>query len=220
MIVDTHHAAQILWDYMKLDEPARGADVLLVLCSIDTRVAIKAAELSLLHAYSHIVFSGGVAHTDDLLAVSWEGTEAEHFYAVFKAAGGDTSNILLESEAQNTGQNALYCFNLLNEYGIIAAIRTVQLVTKPYMERRAMATFASQWPQPQPSFFVTSPSISFEIYPNEQQPYDKLVNLMVGDMQRIIEYPSRGWQITQEIPEEAMAAYNALIQAGYTAHIK
>jgi hypothetical protein len=38
---------------------------------------------------------------------------------------------------------------------------------------------------------------------------------MVGDMQRIIEYPKRGYQVEQEVPRDVLKAYDFLIQAGY-----
>lgn len=211
-------AAQTLWNYMKLGGRPQNADLLLVLGSIDERVAGWAAELSLRYNYSCVMFSGGIAHEGDLLAKSWEGSEAQHFYKVFLASGGCAERVILEEQAQNTGQNVLFSYKLLHEQGFGATIRKVQLVTKPYMERRAMATFACQWPVPQPSFFVTSPNLTFKNYPNDQQPYEKLLNIMVGDMQRIIDYPSRGWQIEQKIPKSVMEAYNLLASAGHTEH--
>ncbi len=38
---------------------------------------------------------------------------------------------------------------------------------------------------------------------------------MVGDMQRIIEYPKLGFQIPQNIPEKVLEAYNTLVELGY-----
>jgi len=42
---------------------------------------------------------------------------------------------------------------------------------------------------------------------------------MVGDLQRIREYPRMGFQIEQEIPAEVRAAYEALVAAGYDRHL-
>ena len=42
---------------------------------------------------------------------------------------------------------------------------------------------------------------------------------MVGDVQRIKEYPAKGFQIEQEIPDEVWTAYEELVQEGYTEHL-
>jgi hypothetical protein len=41
----------------------------------------------------------------------------------------------------------------------------------------------------------------------------------VGDLQRIIEYPKREFQTTQEIPTEIFDAYEKLVGLGYTEHM-
>jgi hypothetical protein len=43
------------------------------------------------------------------------------------------------------------------------------------------------------------------------------VHAMIGDLQRIKEYPAKGFQISQEIPEEVWSAYLVLTnEGGYT----
>jgi hypothetical protein len=42
---------------------------------------------------------------------------------------------------------------------------------------------------------------------------------MVGDLQRIREYPARGFQVPQVIPEDVWAAYEALVAAGFDRHL-
>ena len=38
---------------------------------------------------------------------------------------------------------------------------------------------------------------------------------MVGDFQRILEYPKQGFSTEQPVPPEAMAAFRTLVEAGY-----
>ena len=45
---------------------------------------------------------------------------------------------------------------------------------------------------------------------------DQVINSLVGDIQRIKEYPKKGFQIEQEIPKDVLAAYEYLISEGYT----
>lgn len=42
---------------------------------------------------------------------------------------------------------------------------------------------------------------------------------MVGDLQRIKEYPIKGFQIQQEIPSNVWDAYEKLVSLGYTSHL-
>lgn len=73
--------ARTLYDYMRLGHEPVESDVMMVFGSIDLDVAAYAAELW--HGgYSRsgrVILSGGVAHTDDLLATGWADTEARVF---------------------------------------------------------------------------------------------------------------------------------------------
>jgi hypothetical protein len=42
---------------------------------------------------------------------------------------------------------------------------------------------------------------------------------MVGDLQRIREYPARGFQIPQDIPDDVWEAYLELVKAGFDRHL-
>lgn len=97
--------------------------------------------------------------------------------------------------------------------------RTILLVTKPYMERRAVATFQAQWPDRDVELHVSSPRLAFEDYVTDQQPADVVVNSMVGDLQRIMEYPAHGWQSRQPVSAAVRVAYETLLRAGYTKHL-
>ncbi|MGB3023306.1 MAG: YdcF family protein [Candidatus Saccharimonadales bacterium] len=205
-----------LWDYMLMHQTPQKADCLLVLGSLDDRVAVYAAELAKRFHYWYIVISGGGgAHHNDLLATMWsEGTEAEHFLAVMKRAGF-AKGALLETAAQNTGDNAKLTFDLLRAQNTPMPL-SLLLVTKPYMERRALATFQAQWPDHDATIMVTSPPIAYDDYFTTEQPREKVIHIMVGDMQRIMSYPALGYQSAQSVPAAVRAAYDRLIAAGYT----
>jgi uncharacterized SAM-binding protein YcdF (DUF218 family) len=81
------------------------------------------------------------------------------------------------------------------------------------MERRSFATFKKHWPGKK--VLVTSPQISFEQYPTESISLEKVIQIMVGDLQRIKLYPGKGFQIYQEIPVEVWEAYEQLIRLGF-----
>ena len=81
------------------------------------------------------------------------------------------------------------------------------------MERRVYAAFRSQWPEK--TIWVASPPISFRDYPNEEISLDEMINIMVGDFQRIVEYPKLGYQIAMDVPPAVQAAFQVLVSAGY-----
>ena len=85
------------------------------------------------------------------------------------------------------------------------------------MERRAYATFKNFWPEVE--VIITSPPISFENYPNEFRSKEDIINILVGDLQRIKIYPEKGFQISQEIPSDVWDAYKKLVAAGYNKHL-
>ncbi len=211
------HDAEIIWNYMQLDQELRHCDAIFVLGSIDERVPEYAAELFLKGYADWLIISGGVAHSDDMLATGWNETEAEHFSSIVQKIGVPLDKIIIENKATNTGENITFTYELLKQKGL--KLNSILLVQKPYMERRAYATFEKQWPDSETKLYVTSPPISYQNYFNKLQPKEKIVNIMVGDLQRIKEYPALGFQTKQPIPTKVWNAYESLVSQGYNKHL-
>lgn len=204
--------AQILWDYNRLEMPLARADAILALGSHDIRVAERAAELYLSEYAPLIVFSGGSgALTRDIFTKP----ESEVFAGVALAMGVPGDKILLENRSTNTGENTLFSRKLFEENGLHP--RKIILVQKPYMLRRAYATFKKHWSEI--DLTVTGPQIRFEDYPTQAIPKELMINIMVGDTQRIKLYPEKGFQIPQEIPDEVWSAFEELVRRGYTGRL-
>ena len=91
------------------------------------------------------------------------------------------------------------------------------MVQKPYMERRAYATFMNFWPGK--DIRISSPPIAFADYPTSELPLKLIINILVGDVQRIRVYPAKGFQIPQDIPDDVWAAWEELVARGYTGHL-
>ncbi len=85
------------------------------------------------------------------------------------------------------------------------------------MERRSYATFKKRWPDKK--LIVTSPLIPFEEYPDDVISLEEVINIIVGDLQRIKIYPEKGFQIFQEIPNDVWQAYERLVELGYDKHL-
>jgi uncharacterized SAM-binding protein YcdF (DUF218 family) len=204
--------AQIVWDYHLLRQPLARCECLLVLGSNDPRVAEHGARLFLDGWAPRVVFSGGVgALTEGMYAAS----EAEHFAGIARQMGVPDEQILVEPHSTNTGENIRFTRALLEREGL--SPRSFLVVQKPFMERRTYATFCKQWPGPQ--IVVSSPPVAFRDYPNERLSRRDIINVMVGDLQRIREYPARGFQIPQEIPDTVWSAWEQLVAAGFDRHL-
>jgi uncharacterized SAM-binding protein YcdF (DUF218 family) len=204
--------ARALWDYHHVHHSVEPAEVIVVLCSHDTRVAERGAELHLQGLAPLIVFSGNVGA---LTRGLWDRPEAEVFAEVARKRGVSGDRILIEPRATNTGENVVFTRRLLEERGSLP--RTALAVQKPYMERRTLATFASRWPDL--DVRVTSPQIDFDDYPTAQITREDVLHIMVGDFQRLLVYAERGWQTRQEVPDEVRRAWERLVAAGYTRHL-
>jgi hypothetical protein len=203
--------ARRIWDYMHLHHTLAPSDVILTLGSNDLRVAEHAAQCYLNGLAPLLVFSGNVGA---LTRGVFTQPEAELFAETARQMGVPSSAILCESESTNTGDNIRFSYRLLSQHGLTP--QRIILVQKPYMERRAYATFMRQWPaDPKPEVLVTSPPLAFETYADSLMPRDQFINVMVGDLQRIHAYPQLGFQIEQEIPAAVWQAYERLVVLGF-----
>lgn len=205
-----------VWRYHQLNQPLSKSDVIVVLCSHDTIVAERGAELFLQGWAPLIVFSGGLGVITRHL---WQDPEAERFARIAGQLGVPEDRILIENKSTNTGENVLFTRRLLAGRGMDPD--SLILVQKPYMERRTFATFHKVWPGKR--IAVTSPQVPMDDYlhrySNDALSPDDVISIMVGDLQRIREYPARGFQIPQEIPDDVWDAYEQLVAAGYDRHL-
>ena len=212
MTEEVKYLAKILWDYHHVNHPMEKSDCILVLGSHDTRVGERGADLYLEGWAPYIIFSGGLGN---LTSGIWTEPEADKFATIAKKMGVPEKNILVENKSTNTGENITFTMNLLSQHGLDP--QSFILVQKPYMERRSYATFKKHLPGKK--LIVTSPQISFDNYPTEDISMEKVINIMVGDLQRIKIYPEKGFQIPQEIPATVWNAYKRLIGLGYNRHL-
>ena len=204
--------ARKLWDYHHVNHTLEKADCILVLGSHDTRVADRAAELYLGGWAPIVIFSGGLGRLTEGM---WTESEADLFAKIAVEKGVPKEVILIENKSTNTGENILFTQKLLKENNLDP--HSFIVVQKPYMERRSFATFKKHWPDKR--LIVTSPQISFEDYATDEIPLEQVINIMVGDFQRIKLYAEKGFQVYQEIPEDAWDAYEQLISLGYNEHL-
>ena len=209
---EIHFHAKVIWNYHQMFHSLQPAEGILVLGSNDVRVAEYAAQLFLQNFAPLLIFSGGLGNfTKDV----WDEAEAVKFASIAASLGVPDDKILVESSSSNTGENIRFSKKLMEKEGIFP--QKLILAQKPFMERRTYATCKKEWPEV--NIFVTSPRISYEDYPNETISAENLVHTMVGDLQRIMVYPEKGFQIAQPVPDEVMESFNYLIEKGFTQHL-
>ncbi len=205
-----------VWNYHHMNHELAKADVIVVLCSHDMIVAERGAQVFLEGWAPLLVFSGGFGAITKHL---WQDPEANRFARIAVEMGVPEDRILIENRSTNTGENVRFTRELLAARGLDPS--SFILVQKPYMERRTFATFNKVWPGK--SLRVTSPQLSMDDYlarySHDSMTADDVISIMVGDLQRIREYPALGFQIPQDIPAEVWQAYNDLVKAGYDRHL-
>jgi len=209
---ETFQLAKKLWDYHHMHHALEKADCVLALGSHDLRVAERAAQLYLEGWAPILIFSGGLGNFTKEM---WTETEADQFASIAISMGVPEASILIENRSTNTGENILFTQQLLFEKGLDP--KSFIVVQKPYMERRSFATFKQHWPDKK--LVVTSPQISFEDYPTEEIPLERVINIMAGDLQRIKFYPEKGFQVYQEIPADIWQAFQQLVASGFDNHL-
>ncbi|PWT94685.1 MAG: hypothetical protein C5B55_02310 [Blastocatellia bacterium] len=208
--------AEIIWNYHRLNHELSKSDTILVLCSHDEAVAKRGAELFLDGWAPLLIFSGGLGAITKQL---WTEPEAERFARIAIQMGVPENHILIERASTNTGENVKFTRKLLASKALDP--QSFIVVQKPYMERRSYATFKKVWPEKR--IIVTSPQVSFSeylaAYSNRDLTSDDVISIMVGDLQRIREYPKLGYQIEQDIPDEVLRAFEDLVAAGFNRHL-
>jgi uncharacterized SAM-binding protein YcdF (DUF218 family) len=204
----TKRATKIIWNYMCMRQKPKKADAIIVFGSHDIRFAERAADLYH-QQLAPIIISGGLGR---LTKNKFKKTEAETLAEIIVKSDVPRSAVYLEERATNTGENCQFTKALIEKEGL--NVQTAIIVQKPYMERRTFATVKKQWPEL--SFTVTSPNISMRRYPNANISKQAMINTMLGDLQRISEYPEHGFQIYQKIPRRVWKAFNYLRSKGYT----
>ena len=212
-VTDQHRAdAKLIWDYHQMHHQLRPCSAGIGLGSHDLGVATLAADLYHAGLFPVLVFSGANSPTT---AARFPRGEAVHYAEHAMAVGIPPDAIIIEPRAANTGQNIEFSRRALAAAGI--PVTSVMLICKPYMQRRAYATIRKTWPQA--DTVCASEDLSFDEYLKSIGDDKLVIDMLTGDLQRIIEYPARGFAIAQHVPGTVMDAYQQLLTAGYDSRL-
>lgn len=200
---------ETLWDYHDMHHTVRPSDIAIGLGSHDLGIATFTAELYHEGMFPRIVFTGANAPTT---VERFPRGEAAHYREHAIELGVPDEAILVEPRATNTGQNVEFTRKLLADHGIEA--REAILISRPYQQRRAYSTAKKLWPELE--VICASRPLPLDEYIASIGDVNRVVNMLVGDTQRIMVYPDQGFAIPQDMPAEVEAAYRRLVQAGFT----
>ncbi|SDC60801.1 YdcF family protein [Actinokineospora iranica] len=201
-----------LWAYHDMGHQLRRCDVGIGLGSHDLGVAIHTAGLYHQGLLDRIVFTGANAPTT---IERFPHGEAVHYRDHVISLGVPAEAILIETEATNTSQNLTNTRQVLADAGIHPA--SVMLISRPYQQRRAYATCRKVWPDVEA--VCSSQPLPLDDYVASIGDVDRVVTMLVGDTQRITEYARLGFAIEQDVPEPVHAAYQRLVDAGFTSRL-
>jgi uncharacterized SAM-binding protein YcdF (DUF218 family) len=200
---------QLLWEFHTVYDTVANADAVICLGSYDFRVADRCAELLMQQVAPLAVVTGGFGNWTRGV---FKKPEAELFSEHIQSRGVPGSKLLIEPNASNIGEN----ISLSRELLASRNVRTVVLVTKPQTQRRVFATLPIGWSDVKG--LVTAPIVTLLEQAKDHIGFLALVAEMVGDLQRLIEYPKFGYQANVEIPIDVLVAYNRLKNAGFSQH--
>lgn len=213
--VNDWHNLEILGEYLRLETslPERADAIVVGGAGALLQGAIRAAQLYH-HGLSPLIVVSGFANP----YYQTDHTEATIMKRELLRLQVPSSAILTEHQAQNTGQNITKSEELLRQQGV--ELKDVILVHQPFMTRRFLATALAQWPGSQPHLYVTSLPLTVKQNYDLYQPFfgktNRAFEIMIGDYQRIKDYPALGFSVEQPVSEQAELAHKYLLDRGFT----
>ncbi len=202
------NSATNLWSFLKLDQHVYKSDLILVLGNSDIRTMDRAVELYKANLGKNIIITGGLGRISSNL---FNKPESIVFRNLALKGGVDKSDILVESDSTNTFDNFRFTKKLIEEKNL--NVNSIILVTKPYMEKRAYLMAKTLLDVD--NLAVTSPNLNYKNYPNEVFSKEFVINMLVGEVQRLILYSSRKEIEQTDIPTEVLKSYKFLLMQGF-----
>jgi uncharacterized SAM-binding protein YcdF (DUF218 family) len=204
--------AEVIWLYHRLNHRPKKCCAAIALGCNDLGVAVHAADLYHRGLFPFVVFSG--ANSRETFTTFPRG-EGVHYRERALELGVPDEAILVEPCATNTGENIILSRELLRSRRI--PVESLMLVSMPYMERRAYATTRKVWPEVEP--VCASVPLTLSEYKKSRDHGTELIDMIIGDLQRVIEYPGQGFAIAQRVPPSVYAAYQRLVAAGFSSRM-
>lgn len=194
-----------------LPPPAAPADAVMGFGLFDLKLPRFCGDLFAQGRARRIIFSGGIGVGTGKLV----GTEADAWRAELRRSHPAISDehVIVENKSTNTGENLARTTELLAQSHPSLAfgrgINRIILVASPSRVRRVRLTFRKQ--HPVVTAFAVCPPGTFD---GERAAYAEnnynYVDHLVGELDRIVDYPARGYIAAEPLPAEIKAAHETL----------
>jgi uncharacterized SAM-binding protein YcdF (DUF218 family) len=159
-----------------------------------------------------VVFTGANAPTT---VERFPNGEAVHFRRIAMENGVPDNAILMEPRATNTVENIQFTQDVLSAHGMKP--KSVLLISRPYQQRRAREITKQHWPDV--DVVCTGAQHDLDTYVASIDDPRRVVDMLVGDTQRLDLQGKSGEIAPQEIPQDVRDAFEHLVEAGYTSRL-
>ena len=197
-----------IFNYLYLKYPRQKVDAIIGFGHFDMKIPHTCGKLYKEGYTPKIIFTGGVgAGTADL-----EKKEAQVFRDELYSHFPDIpeEDLLIEDQSTNTGENIFFLKDQASDYwpqhNFTGGISSVMLVCNAARQRRTWLT----WKKVLPEVHAINcpPDTSFEkekaLFRSKGR---ELEDLLLGEMERIISYPSKNFTVKEEIPEDVYDSF-------------
>lgn len=197
------HSATLLLDWLAVSDRTDGEfDAVIGFGHFDLRIVDRCAERFRRGGVARVVFTGGIgAGTADL-----GGPEADAFFAHLTRRHPDVppEDVVLENASTNTAENIRNTLGLRERTSGLS-FRRVVLVANPSRQRRVMQTWKQLVPDSEGRSDPPRTTLDEElrIFDARRQ---ALIGQLVGEVDRLVQYPARGWIAPCEVPAAVRAA--------------
>lgn len=206
-------AARSLYDYLSAPDTDAPdvCDAVIGFGVFDLRVTALCGALHAAGRVRRIIFTGGIgAGTADLGRPEADAF-ADELARLYPAV--DHSSVVIENLSTNTGENVRFTLDLIArnhpELTLGSGLRTVLLVASPARLRRVRLTWKKHAPTTR--CWGIAPASTFEhehaLHTAKHLDYPAL---LAGEIDRIRDYPARGWIAAEPIPAHVLAARDQL----------
>ncbi|MFA6287175.1 MAG: YdcF family protein [Opitutaceae bacterium] len=209
-------AARILYDYLSTPDTGAPAvcDAVIGFGVFDLRIAALCGALHADGRARRIIFTGGIgAGTADLGRPEADAF-ADELARLYPAV--ERASVVIENRSTNTGENVRFTLDLIArnhpELTPGTGLRTALLVASPARLRRVRLTWKHH--APSVSSWALAPASTFE-HEHAQHTAKHLdyPALLAGEIDRIRDYPARGWIASEPIPAHVLAARDQLARS-------
>ena len=181
-------AAQVIDNFLRLKQTPQPSDVIIALGNNDDRTAHYAGRLYLDQLAPFLLLTGNVGERTRNKTIP----EARRYLNIIQSDFPeiDATKIILEDQARNTGDNIRFSCQKLLDLGICP--RTILVVTKPFVERRAYESFKQDY------FLEDGVDLLY------------LANQLFQEISKLHTYPGQDFISPQSVPSEVDQAYREI----------